>query len=320
VIGPGSVFTVGPGSQVIVDQGDVHVLEGGTLRNQGELHVGRDLIVDGQLETLLGGSPESPRHGTVHVAGDAEYHGTLAVALARGAYFQQEQDFTIATYANGFGTLTASELPGANWSSAHRERELVVRLEGRAANEAEHFGIDLDAAFLDGRVLVDWVAHFDQRTALYSVERYNESTQDWMALGEVQRLSGDVAAAYYSTVDDQLPTDQRVARYRIRLDDSQGTWNYSSEVLVDLGVAQQLRVFPNPVTGGQVQLLGVDHERGLTSLRLIGEDGRQLREYPTEPQQRHLLELPGQLVAGTYIVELVYADGVSTAAPLVVVR
>ena len=129
----GATLSIGAGSEVIVIGGDVYVEEGATLHNEGELHVGRDLVVDGTLTTAIGGTPAEPTHGRIYVAADAEYRGALSVDLADGARFAEPQDFALVHYGAAFGELAPERLPGALWSAHHRGADLIVRLGGRAS-------------------------------------------------------------------------------------------------------------------------------------------------------------------------------------------
>jgi len=318
-VGPGATFTVGSGSAVTVIGGDVYVAEGATLVNHGNLNVGQDLIVDGTLQTMLAGNDQEPEHGRIQVAGEAEYRGSLVVAKARGSNFTKKQDFVLATYTTGFGTLTARELPGARWTSEHRESELVVHLMENDATSENVFGIELDVALLEDRILVDWVVHFDDRTTRYVVERF-DLDEGWTDLGEIPGLSEEAESAYFSSIDNDIPSKQQVLRYRVRLEDNNGMWHYSDEALVAVGEAPELRVFPNPVSGEFVQLLGVDQNRELASLRLISSQGQLLRNYDVVAQDMHVLELPSDILGAVHFIEVSYADGGKQSCQVVVVR
>lgn len=319
IVGPGSSLTIGRGVEVSVTGGDMHVQKGALLVQNGQLYVGGDLIVDGTLQTTLGGTDEHPEYGRITVAGEAEYRGSLAVALARGASFQKPQDFTLATFTTGFGTLTARQLPGARWSAQHRDSSLVVQLKGGDSNSAEEFKFEIDAAPLDQKVIIDWVAYFDDRSEVYVVERY-EAEAGWVERGRVTRVAEETSAAYYSTVDSDLPKHQSVLRYRVRLVDAQGAWHYSEQVAVYIGQDSKLRVFPNPVVGTQARVLGFDESRKLKMLRLLGTDGRVVHHYPASNQPMQLIEIPPQLVSGGYIIEVLYEDGFRQNTQVVVVR
>jgi hypothetical protein len=318
-IGPGSTLTVGQGSTITVLSGDVHVDEGATLINNGKLTVDQDLIVDGVLQTMLRGDDLQAHHGHIAVGGEAEYRGSLVVAKARGSNFTQEKDFVLASYTAGFGTLTAKQLPGSEWVSEHRESELVVRMTGEDSSTEEVFAVELDAALLENRVLVDWVVHNDFRSTNYVVERFDLEL-GWNDLGEIPGLSEEAEMAYFSSIDNNVPATQQVLRYRIRLEDEHGMWHYSKEALVAVGEAPELRVFPNPATGQHIQLLGVDHQRELVSLRLLSLKGQVLRDYPVAEQDIHVLELPGDILGAVHFVEVGYADGKRETCQVVVVR
>ncbi len=318
-IGPGSTLTVGKGSTITILSGDVLVDEGARLVNHGTIDIEQDLIVDGTLQTMLQGDDLQPEHGYISVGGEAEYRGSLVVAKARGSNFTEKKDFVLASYTTGFGTLTAKELPGSAWVSEHRESELVVRLTSRASSAEEIFAVELDAALLENRVLVDWVVHHDFRSTNYVVERYDRDL-GWKDLGEIPGLSEEAEMAYFSSIDNDVPTEQQVLRYRIRLEDENGMWHYSEEALVVVGEAPELRVFPNPATGQYVQLLGVDNQRELASLRLLSMKGQVLRDYPVAEQDIHVLELPGDILGAVHVVEVSYADGGSHSCQIVVVR
>ncbi len=316
----GATLYIGPGTSVTVDEGDVHVHEGATLVNNGKLSIARDFIVDGTLQTTLGGSATQPLHGTITVAGDAEYHGSLAVALARGADFRQPQDFTLVNFSNGFGRLTARQLPGARWSANHSDTTLIVRLGGNANSPAsDSFALQLDAAPLDGKVLIDWVTYFDSRSHSYAIERIDPQL-GWRTIGHVASLGADTEAAYYSTIDSDLPAGEEIIRYRLRLEDASGAWYYSPVVSVYVGTTPQLRVFPNPASGSHVSVIGLDLQRSLVEIRLLSTDGRLLQRYAPSPPGRQLLELPAQLVAGQYVVDVIYADGFRQNTSLLKVR
>ena len=319
-VGPGATFAIGEGSQVAtVDGGGVHVAEGGTLVHQGELHVDGDLTVEGQLQTVIGGNDRDAHHGRIYVQGDAEYWGTLAVALARDARFTEARDFTLATHAHADGQLATSQLPGARWSSRHADEEFVVRL-GDVAGLPQDFSFAVDGARYGDEVVIDWVAYADERSRAYVVERYH-GAGDWRAIGEVTSLGATTQAAYYNTRDTDLSAEHQTLRYRVRLEDESGTWRYSDEVLVDLGRSPRLVAFPNPNRpGGLVRLLGADVSRRPTQLRLTGTDGRTLLTREVEPGDAFELALPALLPAGVHQVTLEYAEGEAQTASIIVVQ
>lgn len=135
-VGPGTNLTVGPATQVTIAGGDLEVAAGGLLVNEGEVFVGRDLLVDGTLHTTLLGDDLQPEHGFIHVQGDAEYRGQLTVGLGQGVRFAEPQDFAIVGYGAGFGSLTPERLPGEEWSASHRVQELVVSLSAKHVTPA----------------------------------------------------------------------------------------------------------------------------------------------------------------------------------------
>ena len=318
-VGPGSVFTVGVGSHVATVDADVHVMEGGALVHQGELFVGRDLTIEGELRTVIGGDDAAPAHGRIYVGGRSAYWGTLAVALARDARFTEARDFVLATQTRADGQLAASQLPGARWTSRHSDETFLVRL-GEVAGLPDDFSLAVDGARDEDQVVIDWVAYADARSLSYHVERYY-AEGDWRQVGEVASVGAETRAAYYSTKDRNLPADPQTLRYRIRLADESGTWHYSEEVLIDLGRSPRLVAFPNPARpGGRVRLLGVDTERGPERLRLMGVDGRVLADEPLAPGDALEIALSDVLPAGSYALELTYADGESQSVGIFVVQ
>lgn len=318
-IGPGCTFTIGEGADVTTVGGGVHVMDGGVLRHQGNLVVGGDLVVEGQLRTVIGGDDVAPRHGRIVVRGASEYWGTLAVALARDARFTKARDFILATQSFSDGQLAASQLPGARWSSRHHDEAFVVRLQ-EAADLPDDFSLAVDGARDGDEVVIDWVAYADERSRAYVIERYY-AAGDWRAVEEVMSLGASTRAAYYSTRDTELPDEAQTLRYRVRLVDESGTWRYSDEVLVDLGRSPRLVAFPNPNRpGGRVRLLGADTSREPHRLRLTGTDGRVLLEQELGAGDAYELALPSLITAGVHQVTIDYREGEAQSASVIVVR
>lgn len=318
-IGPGCTFTIGEGAEVATLGGGVHVMDGGTLNHHGELVVGGDLVVEGELRTTIGGDDATPRHGRITVHGASEYWGTLAVALAREARFTRAQEFVLATQTGADGRLAANRLPGARWSSRHLEEAFLVRL-GEVTDLPSDFSLAIDGARDGGEVLIDWVAYADERSRAYVVERYH-GAGDWRTIEEVTSLGADTRAAYYSTRDANLPQEAQTLRYRVRLVDESGTWRYSDEVLVDLARSPRLVAFPNPnKPGGLVRLLGVDTAREPRRLHVTATDGRLLLSRDLRPGDAFQFRVPNDFTVGIHQVTIDYSEGEAQTASVVVVR
>ena len=320
----GATLTIGEGSVVTVVGGDVHIEEGGVLHHEGQLHVGRDLLLEGQLQTVLSGSDEAPRHGEIFVAGEAEYRGSLVVACTdEGAFQATDRDYPLVHYVAGFGALRPDLLPGARWSAEHRDRELVVRLQAGAQAAPERFDLALDGAFDAERQVVSlaWLVRNDKRSTHHVVERFDPATGTWLALTEIGALAATYASAQYSATDLNPPREQRVVRYRVRLYEDHKPWMATQELLVELNRSSQLSVFPNPITTGHFKLLGLDADREVQDLRLLSSEGKLLNVYsPGALNTSPSLELPPRTAAGTYFLQLHYRDGERQTVTLLVVR
>ena len=125
-----------------------------------------------------------------------------------------------------------------------------------------------------GNVTLDWKTADETGTKLFSVER-SSNAKDFVSIGQV--AAKDVAG-----VNSYQYVDQSVAAgawyYRLRMQDIDGKYTYSSVVSVNVGAAfQGMLVYPNPVADRLfVQLQSTQVEK--TVVRLVDMQGKTLQQ------------------------------------------
>ncbi len=109
----------------------------------------------------------------------------------------------------------------------------------------------------NGNVIVSWQVAAESDIMLYEIERAVGSPQSWQSVGNVG-AKGIPSATY--TFEDINPPKQ-VLYYRIKAMQSDGSFLYSSTVVVKAVKAATLKVYPSPATNF-IQVEGLKRENG----------------------------------------------------------
>ncbi len=180
-------------------------------------------IFDYQYDTESGGVPDNcPSVKTTRSIGDAPGNGTMGFTLnARPA----PTDLASAG-------LTAT--PGEqNWDGG---QQLPVEL------------VAFDALLDGGAVLLRWETASETNNAGFEVQRYSEGGEGaWQVLGWVDGHGTTLEAQRYDYRIDALPAGAH--RFRLKQIDYDGTFAYSPEVEVAVGLPTAYRLspaYPNP--------------------------------------------------------------------------
>jgi hypothetical protein len=146
-------------------------------------------------------------------------------------------------------------------------------------------------------VRLAWATASEANSIRFEVERSLEGVS-FAKVGEVAAAGTTATAHAYALLDATLPPGAPLLYYRLRQVDTDGTAHYSLVRPVALaGARAGLRLYPNPVHGGAITLLGVSPGTRVTVFDALGR-----------PVVSALLDatgtlgLPQGLAAGMYVV------------------
>jgi hypothetical protein len=125
-------------------------------------------------------------------------------------------------------------------------------------------------------ITVDWTTAKETNISGYEVE----NSTDGMQFKKMATVTANNAASnHYTTVDVNPLAGNHY--YRIKIREQNGSYSYSQIVRVTIGTKggpEQIVVYPNPVTGSQVNVQLINVKQGMYTLRLIDKQGKVLQQ------------------------------------------
>ncbi len=103
------------------------------------------------------------------------------------------------------------------------------------------------AKVIDRDVILNWSTATETNNLGFEVERRNQNEQTWNALGFVKSAGTTTEPQQYSFKDTKLESGKY--SYRLKIVDMDGTYEYSNEIEVEVGLPQEFTLsqnYPNP--------------------------------------------------------------------------
>ena len=151
----------------------------------------------------------------------------------------------------------------------------------------------------DREVQLDWESVTEQNADYYVVERA-EQLNDWEEVTTVGAVGNTTETTNYETVDHEPMAG--LSYYRLKMVDTDGTFEYSTVRTVNLGSKAIARVFPNPVTGGSLIVSMEEIEN--TELHILSSLGQRLIVQSNTLSSNEIAFEVGHLSSGVYFVEI----------------
>lgn len=168
------------------------------------------------------------------------------------------------------------------------------------------------------QVELAWTTIAEQNSAFFEVER-SQTGDVWRSIGRVNAAGNSDATLNYLFVDINPQTGQNL--YRLRQEDVDGSFYYSSVVSVELGREngpKEIEIFPNPLTGEELTLsLQGEWADNNASTTVYDLNGRAVFTSIGLSAGSNLVQLP-ELPAGVY--QLVVTDGTTNKTSRLVIR
>ncbi|MCW3082210.1 alpha-amylase family glycosyl hydrolase [Segetibacter sp.] len=169
-------------------------------------------------------------------------------------------------------------------------------------------------------ISLGWLTSNEVNVKHFVVERSMNGIE-FNSIATVTRNSPESRLAYTYVDNDPIAvrSDKKIY-YRLKLTDKDGSYSYSSIVVVNSSVAgSNFTLFPNPVTGSQVYVLLDEAVSSLVQLRIEDISGRLIRKY-TLPVVNGRSTTPisvNNLSSGTYVLRM-QADKKSFVQKLII--
>ncbi len=229
---------------------------------------------------------------------------------------------TVATpYVTSLSTLRVGHLRGGAWRSEGNFSTTGTNLAGtirsvNAVNTFSPFALasisddenPLPVVFANVRayeknngVQIDWSNLTEKDVDHYVVERSTNGT-DFSAIAQQLPTSNQDDKADYSAFDAAPKAGTNY--YRIKAEETTGKIVYSKILSVNLGsTTQSLRLYPNPVTGSQVNISLSNVRSGQYDLRVVNVSGQDVLKQRISSQGSTItqtIDLPASIAPGVY--------------------
>ena len=226
---------------------------------------------------------------------------TLRVGHLRGGAWRSEGNFS-TTGTNVAGTIRSVNAvntfsPFALASISEDENPLPVVFANVRAFEKNN------------GVQIDWSNLTEKDVDHYIVERSSNGT-DFSAIAQQLPTSNQDDKADYSAFDPSPKSGTNY--YRIKAEETTGKIVYSKILSVNLGsTTQSLRLYPNPVTGNQVNISLSNVRSGQYDLRVVNVNGQDVLKQRINSQgstMTQTIDLPTTIAPGVYNMIITGAD------------
>ena len=165
--------------------------------------------------------------------------------------------------------------------------------------------VSFSALQLDGQVQLKWQSAEEKNTAYFEVERSADGKN--FALVLTKKAQGNSSSLVSYNAIDSNPISG-TSYYRLKMVNLDGTFEYSSMVSVSSEGAVQVRAYPNPSNGREVQFLALNGDK-LVLQSVMDSFGKPLGyEANSLYGQGVYVNFYGPLPAGFYVATLVTDD------------
>lgn len=168
--------------------------------------------------------------------------------------------------------------------------------------------ISFRAKRLENLTMLYWQTSEERNSDFFEVQQ-SEDTRKWNPLGTVKAATDSKAQEDYS-FQDATPR-KGMQYYRLKMVDTDGSFAYSAIKSIDLGAADLISAYPNPV----VDKLRIGANVELASLKVTDLSGKSFLELsrPKPGQEYNMKNYP----AGTYLVQIKTANGQSQVVKII---
>ncbi|MBK8565375.1 MAG: hypothetical protein IPN76_19020 [Saprospiraceae bacterium] len=233
----------------------------------------------GTILMEIGGATFCDEHDRFGVAESANLGGSLQIQLVNGFVPSAGQEFTLLLADFISGTFSSVQFPGGTTGTVlYFANEVKVKFQGILPVELLDF-----QAFAEGeKIRLAWKTASEQNNEGFFLERLSVDGLRWTEIGFVAGNGTTTTKQSYQFYDEKpLPG---VNYYRLRQMDFDGREEFSEVVSLDFPGFENLeslvRVFPNPVTGGELTLvLPGDFEEEIIA-EIFDTTGRLMRSIP----------------------------------------
>ncbi|HYC29737.1 MAG TPA: T9SS type A sorting domain-containing protein, partial [Chitinophagaceae bacterium] len=158
-------------------------------------------------------------------------------------------------------------------------------------------------------VQIEWSNLTEKDVAGYTIERSANGT-DFASIGQQLPTSNQDDRADYTAFDAAPQSGTNY--YRIKAEETTGKIVYSKVLSVSLGLTtQNLRLYPNPVKGNQVNISLSNVRNGQYDLRVVNMSGQDVLKQRINSQGSTItqtIDLPSTVAPGVYNMVITGAD------------
>ena len=306
--GPSEVNIAGLGAEITAsaDLGEVGVQRGHTVQTGN----GNESIERYYLIVPMGTNEGLNATLALHYA-DAELNGLAESGLELFRSTDQGNTWTRKGQDHRNTQDNVVELGGieafSSWTLASESAPIPVELAS------------FDAKTGDEQVRLSWTTASETNNAGFRIQRRdtgeNGKDGEWTTVGSVEGEGTTAQAQRYQFTDEDLPYDADRLAYRLKQVDTDGTENFSDEVVVERGVTEVelLGTYPNPARSRATVRYALPEKQDAT-IRLYDVLGRQVQTVLNKKQEgRHQRTLDvGSLPSGVYFLRLEAVDETRT--------
>lgn len=182
--------------------------------------------------------------------------------------------------------------------------------------------LSFNASYRNQQTLLTWTSEAEVAFEKYVVERSADGT-NYQPVGE-RAASGSTARVDYSFVDDLSAENGSQYFYRLRMVDIDGTFKFSSVLLVkrEHKNISALAISPNPVRQGQHTIRFSAHGNSTADLRVVDLSGRTIiqQQQKVYPGSNSItIQNMERLQPGTYVLQI-NSEGELSVVKFTVVR
>jgi hypothetical protein len=149
------------------------------------------------------------------------------------------------------------------------------------------------------KITLKWITENEVNNSHFDVER-SANGIDFSKIGKVNPLTGNGRKEYY--FDDYQPI-RGANYYRLRQVDTDGSFEYSRIIRVDMGKKYVVSISPNPAIE-KITVVGSDQFK---TIDIVDINGRTVRRFAPSKDNQYVVK---DLAAGVYTLRLVNADRV----------
>lgn len=164
----------------------------------------------------------------------------------------------------------------------------------------------------ENNVVLTWATTFESNSDYFNIE-YSLDAKKWLDKGSVLAQGESAQLTQYQFTDNKIARGENF--YRLKMIDKDGTFAYSRIQSIRVAGKVETAFYPNPVS--DKLFVNIDNVSDIRSIRLHTISGKEVYRAASIPNSG--IDVRG-LISGTYLVNIIMADGTSYAKKIVVAR